>query len=130
MANENVGLDITLAASADLSSYQYYFVELSANDTVSVCNALTDRPIGILQNKPAAAGRPAVVRVVGYSKVSSDAALTAGDLLGTSADGQGATKVAGTNVTHYLCGQVIKGTTVAAQLAEAFICCANVRRAA
>ena len=129
MANENVGLDITLAASADLSSYQYYFVELSANDTVSVCNALTDRPIGVLQNKPAAAGRPAVVRVVGYTKVSSDAGLTYGNVIGTSADGQADAKAV-TDTTQYVCGQVIKGTTVAAQLAEAFICCANVRRAA
>ena len=108
----------------------YYFMKLSADNTVTVCTGATDTPIGILQNKPDAAGKAAVVRVVGYSKVSSDAGLTYGNLIGTSADGQADAKTSGTDTTEYICGQVVKGTSNAGELAEVFINCANIGRAA
>ena len=51
MAYETIGIDIgTFTASADLSSSQYYFVKMSAEGTVTVCAAVTDKPIGVLQN--------------------------------------------------------------------------------
>ena len=130
MAVENVGLDITLSAAGTLASKMYYFMKLSADNTVTVCTGATDTPIGILQNKPDAAGKAAVVRVVGYSKVSSDAGLTYGNLIGTSADGQADAKTSGTDTTEYICGQVVKGTSNAGELAEVFINCANIGRAA
>lgn len=128
MAVENFGIDITFKASADLSSYQYYFVEITADNTVGVVNALTDKPAGVLQNKPAAAGRAAVVRVLGVSKVSSDAALTYGATIGPSADGQAVTRTltpAGGDASYYYCGQVITGTGAAGDIGEAMINCIN-----
>ena len=109
MAYETIGIDIgTFSASADLSSSQYYFVKMSGDNTVTVCAAVTDKPIGVLQNKPAS-GEQAIVRVFGVSKVSADATLAAGDIVGSSADGQGQPVVAGTETTVYNCGQALTG---------------------
>jgi len=117
-------------AGADLSTKQFYFVKLSADRTVIVCAAATDKPIGILQNKPDAADKAAEVLMTGRSKLSADVALAAGDLVGTSGDGQGDVKVAGTDTTHYICGQVTLGVSNAAEIAEVEIDCVNIARAA
>ena len=63
MAYESPGIDIgTFTAAADLSAKQFYFVKLASATTVNVCTAITDLPIGILQNDPAS-GEQAVVRI-------------------------------------------------------------------
>ena len=109
-------------AAADLSGKQFYFVKLASATTVTVCAAATDKPIGVLQNKPTS-GQAAEVMVIGISKVSSDAGLSAGDLIGTSGDGQA-------DATEYIAGQVISGSNSAGGLATAVINCANLARAA
>ena len=77
MAVELQGLDIGfLKASADLSSYQHYGVKISAEFTVAPATAAAVD--GILQNKPAAAGRACQVRVSGVSKVELGGTVTAG----------------------------------------------------
>src|SRR5574337_1127881 len=98
-----------LKAGADLSAKQYYFVKLSADKTVVVCAAATDIPIGVLQNKPDASGKAAEVVAVGVTKVSGDADLDAGHLIGTSGDGQADRKLPGTDTTEYTVGQVVVG---------------------
>lgn len=118
-----------LKAGADLSGKQFYFVKLSAADTVAVCAAATDVPIGILQNKPAS-GEIAEVMCVGVSKVSADAALSVGNLVGTSADGQADAKTVGTDTTEYVCGQVLTATSNAGELASVAINCLAPHRAA
>ena len=72
MANELQGFDIGFfTASADLSAKQYYFVKLSSETKVTVCSAVTDKPIGVLQNKPAsgeqALGSETTVHVCGQA---------------------------------------------------------------
>ena len=70
MAFEAVQIKIPgLKAAADLSSKQYYLVELTAADTVNVCNGVTDRPIGVLQNAPKS-GEPAEVCALGVTKIN------------------------------------------------------------
>lgn len=123
-------LDITFKAAGDLSNKQYYFMKLSADDTVTTVTAVTDVPCGVLQNKPAAANRGAVVRVLGASYVSSDAGLTAGNLIGTQSDGQADAKTPGTDTTEYVVGQVTTGTGTAGDLAIAVINCASPARGA
>ncbi len=109
MAYETAGIDVgTFTASADLSSSQYYFVKMSGDNTVTVCAAVTDKPIGVLQNKPES-GDQAIVRVFGVSKVSADATLAAGNVAGTSADGQCQPVSAGSETTVFNCGQVLTG---------------------
>ena len=107
MAYESPQINIgTLTAAADLSSKQYYFVKLASATTVNVCSAVTDVPIGVLQNTPAS-GEAAQICVFGLSKVSADATLAAGDIIGTSADGQAQPVVQGTETTVYNAGQAI-----------------------
>jgi hypothetical protein len=114
-----------LTASADLSAKQYYFVKISGDKTVTVCAATTDKPIGILQNDPES-GEAAVVASGGVSKVSGDADLTAGNSVGTSADGQAAAYTA-SDTTKYIVGQVILGNSAAAGLATVAFECAGAR---
>jgi hypothetical protein len=116
-----------LIAGADLSAStnQYRFVKLSTSvdQTVVLCAATTDKPIGILQNTPNT-GMAATVACSGVSKVQGDADLTVGGSVGTSADGQAATYTV-TDTTKYIVGQVILGNSAAAGLATiAFDCTA------
>jgi len=128
MAYESPGTDIgTFTASADLSAKQFYIVKMSGDNTVTVCAAVTDVPIGVLQNTPAS-GEQAVVRVAGVSKVSADATLAAGDIIGSSADGQAQPVTQGSETTVYNVGQALTGGA-AGTLQSALITIANGRAA-
>jgi len=97
-------------ASADLSAKQYHFVKMSGNDTVTVCAAITDVPVGVLQNNPASGGA-AEVALLGVTKVVADGTLAAGNLIGTSADGQADAIAAGTDTTVYLMGVAVSAAS-------------------
>ena len=128
MAYEIPGFDIgTFTASADLSTKQYYFVKLSSATQVTVCAAVTDKPIGVLQNNPES-GEQAIVRCLGISKVSADATLAAGDVLGTAADGQAQPISLGSETTVHVCGQAIEAGSAGEDL-TAFINITNGRGA-
>lgn len=121
--------DYSVESAADLSTKQFYFVEQSTSTgKVDVCNAATDKPLGVLQNKPRA-GETAVVRMFGVSKVSADANLAIDDLIGTSADGQADAKIVGTDITEYVVGRVIGENSVAGGLISAAINCMTPHRA-
>ena len=122
-------LKISLVAGADLSTSQYYFVKLNSSGQAVVCAALTDTPIGVLQNKPVS-GAIAEITVIGVSKVNSDTGITAGAVIGTAADGQATTKTVGTNTTHYIAGQMLTTTGAAGVIGTAVINCAAPARAA
>jgi len=97
-------------ASADLSAKQYHFVKMSGNDTVTVCAAITDVPVGVLQNAPASGGA-AEVALLGVTKVVADGTLAAGNLIGTSADGQADAIAAGTDTMVYLMGVAVSAAS-------------------
>ena len=97
-------------ASADLSAKQYHFVKMSGNNTVTVCAAITDAPIGVLQNSPAS-GSAAEVCLFGVTKVVADGTLAAGNLIGTSADGQADAIAAGTDTTVTTVGQALNAAS-------------------
>jgi len=84
MAEGLSGIDVTYKAGADLSSYQYHFVYLSAANTVTFA-AENGRAIGIIQNKPDAAGESALVRIAGQSKLACYGTITQGLMLTSSA---------------------------------------------
>ena len=70
MAYESPQINIgTLTAAADLSGKQYHFVKLASESTVNVCAAVTDVPIGVLQNTPAS-GESAVASAASPSTSS------------------------------------------------------------
>ena len=77
---EYTGLDITWLAGEDLSSYQFRFVHLADDNTVDLLDSAAEFPVGILQNAPAS-GEPAVVRVLGTSKLVMNAAVSVGAAL-------------------------------------------------
>lgn len=114
-----------LAAGADLRTKQFYFVKMSANNTVTVCAAVTDKPIGVLQNKPNT-GEAAEVTAIGQTKVSGDANLAPGDSIGTSVDGQAAAYTAA-DTTKHIVGQVIEDNSAAGGIITAFINCPSSR---
>ena len=94
-------------AAADLTTKRWHIMTLTAENTVNVCDAITDIPIGILQNAPDK-DQQAEVLIQGISPIKADGALAVGNLYGTSADGQADAIVAGTNSTVYVVGQVFK----------------------
>ena len=120
---------ITLEAAADLSAKQFYAVKVDANGKAAVCAAVTDVPVGILQNKPTS-GQAATIVSVGVSKIDSNAALNEGDLIGTAADGQLAAYTPGTDTTKYVIGQMLTATGGAGVIGTALVNCANPHRAA
>jgi hypothetical protein len=132
MAYEGPQLTIPgLVAGADLSAAtnQFRFVKLSAARTVVLCSAITDRPIGVLQNRPQN-GEAATVCALGVSKVRGDANLANADLIGTSADGEAAAVTPGTSTTVYIAGQVIEDNGAAGGLITAAVNCLAPARAA
>jgi hypothetical protein len=71
--------DLPMVADEDLSANKYRFVVVEATTgRVRRPNTTTEISIGVLQNAPAAAGRPAAVRSLGISKVLAGATVTVG----------------------------------------------------
>lgn len=106
-----------LKAAADLSAKQFYFVvKNTTNQEVALASVDGEIVMGVLQNDPTT-GQGAEVMSVGITKVTADEALTAGDYVGTSADGQAKiveTTNTGADVGDYVVGQVIEGAAAGA----------------
>lgn len=122
-------VNVTAAADLSAATNQFRFVEIVGNNQINVCNGATDRPCGVLQNLPRS-GEAAEVVAIGITKVQADAALTAGALIGTSADGQADAKTPGTDTTEYVVGQMLTGASGAGAIGTALINCASPSRAA
>lgn len=80
------GITMTLTAAADLSTHQYKFMEITAANTVNLCGATTDRPVGVLLNKPTS-GNAATILLAGVTQVVASGAIAAGRSIGTTAAG-------------------------------------------
>ncbi len=119
----------TFVAGASLAAAQYHFVKLNANRQVILTAADTDKPIGVLQNKPAS-GEAAEVMIIGRTPVVSAEALTYGSSINPDASGHAEVCTIGTDTTKYNCGQVVEASTAATELAVAEINCANPGRGA
>lgn len=96
MAYEIDGFTIgTMTASTDLSSSQFYIVDVSGDNTVTTAGVAGQAAIGVLQNAPES-GEAAAVRTMGISKVVAGTGdLTAGDQVQAAADGTGITAATG-----------------------------------
>lgn len=106
MSYEIDTLDISLKAAGSLSGYQYCFVKLTADNTVDICGD-GEQALGILQNKPSAAGQAARVRVMGVSRIVAGETLAYGDKVGSGALGVGAVE---TSDKAYYNGIVVEGS--------------------
>jgi len=87
MAGQNNILNDSMVAAADLSSYQYRFVKISAARTVNICGS-GEAMYGILQNAPES-GYMANICVLGISNLVASAAISAGAMVGSAALGKG-----------------------------------------
>ncbi len=108
MAYEVFDGSVSLEAGADLSANQFYAVKVTGADTVGLAGD-DELMVGVLQNKPAAAGRAATVRISGLTKAVASAAIAAGAKVGVAAGGK--FKTADT-------GSVVCGTAVNAAGAD------------
>jgi len=122
MAKQNQGTDLPFRADADLSSNQYYFTKMSSSqDYISLVDGATDVPIGILQDKPAAAGAECSVRILGSSKVVAGETLSVGNQVGSGADGKATVLTPGTDTTKYVIGVVVQAATTDSEIAEVIL---------
>lgn len=116
-------------AGGDLSAKQYHFVKLNTSGQVVIVAAVTDKPVGILQNAPASGG-VAEVMLAGISKMVADADLAIGDQIGASSDGQAATYAPGTDTTKYIVGEVLTANTAAGGIVSVAFNCMGAGRGA
>lgn len=123
-------LDTTRVAGADLSTHQYKFVKLNSSGQVVLCAAATDKPYGILQDKPNALGVGAVVMCNGISKVVMAAGNTQGNVGGTDSAGLFAAYVFGTDTTKYIVAEVVEDSDAANGLGSVSFNCQGVGRGA
>lgn len=112
------GGDVTFIAGESLTTKQYYFVKLSADNTVVLCSGATDVPIGVLQNKPAS-GQTARVRMLGISRVVSSGNIGFGVAIGTDANGKAVAKTTNKDIAP---GIVLQGATQDGEVLTASIC--------
>lgn len=95
--NVHQHLEGVVAKDATLADKQFYAVKLDSSDG-TVILAVAGDGIGILQNKPSAAGHAASVAVSGRSKAVAGGAINPGQKVTSDANGKlVAATVAGTN---------------------------------
>ncbi len=117
MAWEKDGFTIpALMANGDMSSDQFKCVvmDTSTDNYVDLCDADGEVILGVLQNKPDAAGKVAEVRAIGVTKVVAGETLTRGMFWGTDTAGkakQVEATATGADTGDYIAGQVLEGAS-------------------
>lgn len=101
----NAGIDLAFKAAGDLSAGQHHGVEFSANDTVDYPDGTLVPCAGVLQNKPAGAGRGATIRILGHSKVMAGGTLAAMNRISMTTSGYFVATTSGMAP----CGLCVKG---------------------
>src|SRR5688572_16446200 len=129
MAWEIPGQQIPFQAAADLSGNQFRAVKLDANGQIAAITAITDSPIGILQDKPGAAGRAGCVMLDGVSKMVGGANIAKGDKIGVDNQGRAVAVIPGTDTTRYVIGICLEDNSVAGGLITVQFDCKNPGRA-
>jgi len=124
----NYSVKITLVAAADLSALQYHFVKLDSAGKAAAVTAITDRPIGVLQNAPTS-GQEAEVLVTGGTKLVASEAITEGAIVSTSAAGRGDSIAAGTNDTQFILGTALTEVAANGEILTAVVNCSSAARA-
>jgi hypothetical protein len=125
---------VSAPAAADLSAASNYglFCKLDTAGRVALCTGTTDKPFGVIITVAAtsAVGSAVGVARLGRCKIQGDANLAKADMIGTSADGQAAAYVFGTDTTKYIVGEVVDDNLAAAGYITADINCINPARGA
>ena len=106
--------DLTLIAGSDLSALKHTIVRITGEQTCGVATVATQKPEGILQNKPVS-GAAALVRTRGKSKAVAGAAITVGARLMWGTGGKVIT-LSGT--TNYVIGVALQAAGADGDLIE------------
>lgn len=110
------GFDISAVADVDLSSSQYCGV-IKTTTGVTLPGGAGVAIYGVLQNAPIA-GKTALVRVLGGTKIRANAAITVADQVAISGtDGRFKTAVS----TNYRVGQCVQAATAAGDFVDAIL---------
>ena len=112
MSGQQIDRDRTFKAGADLTSSQFRFVKMSAQNTVVVATAGTDKIIGVLQNAPALndTARVTLLNAQGTTQVVASAAIAVGAYVTATTGGKA--------VTTTTAGNVVAGIAVDAAAAD------------
>lgn len=87
---------VSYPAGADLSSNQFRAVVIDGSGQLQAVGNSSTPPVGVLLNKPSAAGRAGEVAIEGSEvKIEAIAALNEGDLVVASTGGRGSAGIAG-----------------------------------
>lgn len=106
MAFQDLGKTISRPAAADLSTHQFKFMKINSSAQAALCSVLGERIVGVLQDKPSAAGKAGSLMVgAGVTKITLGATLAAGASVTTSAAGVAVATQAG----HYQAGILLEG---------------------
>lgn len=108
----------TFEAGEDLSSHQFKFVTLESDGQVDAADSAGERALGVLLNKPDAAGKAATVAMTGKVMVEAGAAVTAGAQLQTNASGEAITAATGDVVMGYALEDAVDGQIFAMELIQ------------
>lgn len=116
-ATTQVGPELSLVASADLSASQFRWVKAhTVANQVAAIGLVTEAPLGVLTNEPDASGKAASIQVQGIAKVEAAAAITIGDRIGPSANGRAEAKTEGTDTTEYVAGIALETAGAAGEI--------------
>lgn len=114
MAYEEAGVPRTYEANIDLRTKQYRWMKGVDSGTngkmqVTTCTAAGEDAIGILQNKPEAAGDAATIWVGGTSKSIAGDTIAAGAKVQTDANGASITAASGDVALAYARADAVAG---------------------
>ena len=106
----------SIKAAGDESANQYKLMKLDSSGDFLICSGATDVPVGVLLDKPDAAGKSGLIGIIGVGFAVGAAALNEGEQIGTDGSGLLDKKIPGTDTTEFVVGQVLQGSTAANDL--------------
>ncbi len=124
MANIKLVYTETFEANEDLSTKQYYGVDMVSTRKVELHDAVTDIPIGVLQNAPES-GQEAEVLIIGRTPVVlAENIASLPQLMRFDDNGKAAAFDVDTDTTAYCAGQFLE-TGSTGEIVEAIVNCIN-----
>lgn len=121
MATDNRLISISVPASADLSASQFRFLQVNSSGQAALAGA-TGIAVGVLQNKPPAAGRPATMGYTGVSKVIAGGTVAAGARVTSDANSAAITATTGDSVAGLALTGGVSGDLISVLIGAAGVC--------
>jgi len=117
MSQSILDLERSFIAENDLSDSRYTLLTVGTNENeVAQATAVTDKLLGVLQNKPKA-GEAALVRFGGTTKLVAGGTISKGDYITTDGSGQAATP-AGASGENHVIGVALESASGSGEIIE------------